>query len=117
MKYLLATAAAASLSLAAAAPLHAESVKAGNNNNVSAGNLVNVTISDSLLENILNDLNIEVEDSVDEITVQAPIGVAATVCNVAANVLASDNKADGAACDAETSSQALNQIVKRQISG
>ncbi|MND07035.1 hypothetical protein D3C83_287890 [compost metagenome] len=50
------------------------------------------------------------------VTVEAPIGVAANVCNISANVLASDLNQDGeAVCDATTTSQALNTIVAREI--
>lgn len=61
--------------------------------------------------------NINVEVSQIPVTVQAPIGVAANVCNVDANVLASQAREGEATCDAQTSSQALNQIVQRQIGG
>ena len=50
-------------------------------------------------------------------TVQVPVGVAATVCGVNANVLAQQKNAGDAACEATSSSQALTQIVQRQIDG
>lgn len=84
------------------------------NPNVNANNLVSVNIS-NVAQNIANDLDVDVQDVIDVGAVQVPIGVAATVCNVQANVLASDNKGDGAACDAETSSEALSQIVQRNL--
>ena len=107
MKYLVTTAAALGLMVATAAPLHAQ--------NVSANNLVNVQLSDSLIENIANDLSVDVSQI--PVTVQAPIGIAANVCNVAANVLATDTSAEGASCDAETTSQAFNNLVQKRISG
>jgi hypothetical protein len=59
---------------------------------------------------------LDVKVSQIPITVQAPIGVAANVCNVAANVLAADvNQGGTADCDATTTSRALTQIVQRQI--
>lgn len=94
---------AAALSLASAPALA---------QNVNANNLVTVNIS-----NVANDIarNLSVDVSQIPVTVQAPIGVAANVCNVEANVLA-EGGADGPAeCDAETSSQALTQLVQRQI--
>jgi hypothetical protein len=51
------------------------------------------------------------------VTVQAPIGVADNVCpDVQANVLAEQNRQGGASCTAESTSEALNQIVQRQVS-
>jgi site-specific recombinase len=73
---------------------------------------VNV-LNDSLNENqieILNNNNVAVP-----INVQVPIGIAANVCNVAANVLAADLKQDGEAdCTATSGSQALGQQILRQ---
>ena len=76
------------------------------------GNLVAVNIS-NVANNIARDLSVGVDQI--PVTVQVPIGVAANVCNVQANLLATDNDAEGAECDAETTSQALNQIVQRQM--
>lgn len=70
----------------------------------------------------LSDINLVLVDVLDlnvsqiPVTVQAPIGVAANVCNVAANVLAADVNQDGTAtCDAQSTSRALNQIVLRNL--
>lgn len=81
---------------------------------VNANNLVSVNIS-----NVANDIakNLSVDVSNIPVTVQVPIGVAATVCGVQANVLASNNKGGEAECDATSTSQALNQVVQRQIGG
>ena len=77
------------------------------------GGLVNVDVSNVNVD-IAKDINVDVSQI--PITVQAPIGVAANVCNVSANVLASDLNEDGvASCDATTTSRALNQIVAREI--
>jgi len=51
------------------------------------------------------------------VTVQAPIGVAATVCGVAANVLGSQAPSGNASCTATSTNTALNQIVQRQLKG
>ena len=82
--------------------------------NVNANNLVNVNVS-----NVANDIarDLSIEASQVPVTVEAPIGVAATVCGVAANILASDNKGGAAACDATSTSQALNQIVQKKVAG
>ena len=64
------------------------------------------------LDDIALDLNVDVSQI--PVTVQAPIGVAANVCDVNANVLA-ERRDGGAECDAESTSTALNRIVQRQI--
>lgn len=75
--------------------------------------LVNVNLTDINLD-IAEDINVNVSQI--PVTVQAPIGVAANVCDINANVLAADVEDDGVAnCDAETTSQALNRIVQRQM--
>lgn len=69
--------------------------------------LVNVNVEDV---DLLNDLNLAAP-----VTVQVPIGIAANVCNVQANVLAAAIAQDGEAdCDAENNSRAFSQIVARQ---
>lgn len=90
--------------------------QANANPNVNANNLVSVNIS-NVAQNIANDLDVDVQDVIDIGSVQVPVGIAAAVCNVQANVLAGDNKADGAECNAESTSQGLTQIVQRSING
>lgn len=74
--------------------------------------LVNVNTGD-----IAKDIAIALDVDVSQIpvTVQAPIGVAANVCNVAANVLAQAAQGGSAECDAQTTSTAFNRIVQRLI--
>lgn len=80
--------------------------------NVPAG-LVVVNLSDVNVD-IARNLNVDVSQI--PVTVNAPIGVAATVCNVAANVLASQRDQSGArTCTATSTSTALNEIVQRQL--
>jgi hypothetical protein len=50
-------------------------------------------------------------------TVQAPIDVAARVCNVAANVLEDQAKKPGASCTAEKTSAEFDQVVQQQMKG
>ncbi|SEA03619.1 hypothetical protein [Nitrosospira multiformis] len=76
--------------------------------------LVNVDIR-NVANNIAKNINVDVSQI--PVTVQAPIGVAATVCNVAANVLGAQGGSGGGSCTAETTSTALDQIVQRQIKG
>jgi hypothetical protein len=103
-KFLLAVPfAAAVLSLGSGAPVQAQ---------VVGGGLVVVNISD-VIDDIALDLNVDVSQI--PVTVQAPIGVAANVCDVNANVLAAQRRGGAAECDAETTSTALNRIVQRDI--
>ena|SRR5687768_5357384 len=76
--------------------------------------LVNVDIS-NVANNIAKNINVDVSQI--PVTVQAPIGVAANVCNVAANVLGQQAGSGGGSCTAQTTSTALNEIVQRQIKG
>lgn len=94
---------AAALASFAAAPVLAQ--------NTAQGGLVNVNVS-----NVLNDLDLDLlNSSLNNNTVQVPIGVAANVCGVDANVLAKQRKADSpVTCTARNTSQALKQAAKRQ---
>ena len=78
--------------------------------------LVNVNIED-VIDDIAIDINVEENQILDNVgvVVQAPIGVAANVCNVAANVLAQAAQEGDANCDAQTNSTALNSIVQRAL--
>ena len=82
-----------------------------------SGGLVDVTVQDvSVLNDFLNDTQIAALNNVGPITVQVPIGVAANVCGVNANVLAEQERAGGATCTAENASNALAQhVVKQQL--
>ena len=83
---------------------------------IQAGNLVNVNVSQILIEDILSDNNVDV-DVTAPITVQLPISVAANVCDVAVNVLAKQAKGGNTAtCNAESKSDALSQQVVRAFS-
>ena len=74
--------------------------------------LVNVEVS-----NVANDIakNLSVDVSQIPVTVQVPVGVAANVCGVDANVLAQQKKDGGASCAAKSASGALNQVVQKQL--
>ncbi len=68
--------------------------------------------------NVANNIakHINVDASQIPVTVQAPTGVAANVCNVAENVLdAQGGSGGGRSCTAQTTSTALDQAVQRQI--
>ena len=68
----------------------------------------------SILNNFLNDTQIAALNNIGPITVQVPVGVAANVCDVSANVLAAQKKTGDAACNAKSGSQALAKNVVDQ---
>jgi len=108
MRKLMIAAAVATATLPLAVPANAQvSVAPG---------LVTVNVQDvSILNNFLNGAQIAALNNLNvPITVQAPIGVAANVCGVAANVLGQQRGAGGATCTATSGSRALAQLVSRQ---
>jgi hypothetical protein len=73
--------------------------------------LVNVDVS-----NVLNNLDLDLlNNSLNNNTVQVPIGIAANVCGVNANVLATQKKTgDPVSCTATTVSSQLKSAAKTQ---
>jgi hypothetical protein len=71
--------------------------------------LINVNVSNN---EILEELNLSAP-----ITVQAPIGIAANICGVNANVLAEQRRNGDDTCDAQSNSAALQRLVTRQQAG
>lgn len=73
--------------------------------------LVNVDVS-----NVLNNLDLDLlNNSLNNNTVQVPIGIAANVCGVNANVLAAQRKSgDPVNCTARNTSNALKKAAKSQ---
>lgn len=85
--------------------------------NTGSGNgLVAVNVQDvSVLNNFLNQDQITALSNLGvPITVNVPVGVAATVCGVTANVLAHQKKGGTTTCDAKSGSNALAQSVVAQ---
>jgi hypothetical protein len=78
--------------------------------------LVAVNIQDvSILNNFLNNDQISALNNLSvPVTVNVPVGIAANVCGVNANVLAAQKKTGAATCDAKTGSKALAQNVITQ---
>ena len=74
--------------------------------------LVNVDLS-NLKADIAKDINVDVSQI--PVNVQVPVGIAANVCGVDANVLARQDKGSTPTCTGKTKSQALNQQVQRQL--
>ena len=74
--------------------------------------LVNVDIS-NLRADIAKDINVNASQI--PVNVQVPVGVAANVCGVDANVLAQQKQGSAPNCQAKNKSEALNQQVQRQL--
>lgn len=77
--------------------------------------LVNVTVGDVILKDILTNVEVEALNDVlnnNQLQVQVPIGVAANVCNVSAAVLGKAGTAG--TCEAKSGSTALAQAVRKQ---
>jgi len=103
--------AAAAIAAVAATPALAQ-VNTGSGNGLVAVNVQNVDI----LKNFLNDSQVSALNNLSvPVTVNVPIGVAANVCGVNANVLASQRKAgDPVTCTARNGSKALANAVADQ---
>ncbi|MGX7927060.1 hypothetical protein ACWPMX_10875 [Tsuneonella sp. HG094] len=86
--------------------------------NAPAG-LIPVTVGNVILQDILTDVEVNALNDLDllndnQIVVQVPVSVAANVCNVAVNVLAS-GKSTGAGCTATSGSDALAKVIRQRI--
>jgi hypothetical protein len=85
--------------------------------NTGSGNgLVAVNVQDvSILNNFLNGAQVAALNNLSvPVTVQVPIGVAANVCGVNANVLAHQRNGGTATCTAKSGSRALANAVASQ---
>ena len=82
----------------------------------TSGGLVNVSVQNvDILKNFLNNDQIAALNNVTvPVTVQVPVGVAANVCGVNANVLATQKKTGDATCTARNGSKALSNAFAAQ---
>ena len=69
----------------------------------------------SVLNNLARDLNISDVDVLKNIQVSVPIGLAAAICDVNANVLAKQRKTEGYKCTAENNTTALTKAVREKM--
>jgi hypothetical protein len=106
------TAIAAIAAFALSGAALAQNNQGGGNQGQQEG-LVNVQLGDVVISQIAQDINVDVSQI--PVSVQVPVGVAANICGVDANVLAQQKQDGEASCDATSSSQALTQIVQREI--
>ena len=103
----------AAAGMAAATALTAPAIgQVGNSQGLVSVQIQNVDI----LNNFLNDTQIAALNNLGvPITIQAPISVAANVCDTTVALLSAQRKADSpATCEAKSGSAALAQIVQRQ---
>ncbi len=98
--------------MAAALALGTASLTAPATAQLVGGGLVVVNVS-----NVANNLaqNLDVNVSNIPVTVQVPVSVAAAVCGLDVNVLAKQRQDGQRRCTAESTNDALNQIVQRQL--
>ncbi len=72
----------------------------------------------SVLNNLARSLNLEINnnniEALKNIDVQIPIGLAAAICDVNANVLAKQRKTEGSTCTAKNNTAALTKAVAEQ---
>ena len=72
----------------------------------------------SVLNNLARSLNLEINnnniEALKNIDVQVPIGLAAAICDVNANVLAAQRKTEGYTCTAKNNTAALTKAVAAQ---
>ena len=109
MRKLMIAAALAAATATTTGPAFAQEI--GNSQGLIAVNISDVTI----LNNFLNETQIAALNNVGPITVQAPISVAAAVCDTTVAVLSAQRKDDSpATCNATSGSQALADVVARQ---
>jgi hypothetical protein len=75
------------------------------------GGLVNVDVS-----NVLNNLDLDLlNNSLNNNTVQVPVGVAAAVCGIDANIIAHQRKDNATySCPAKNTTTALKQAAQKQ---
>lgn len=82
--------------------------------------LVVVDLSNAdVLNNLAQNLKVNVSDiqALNNVSVAVPVGVAANVCGVDANILAAQKKTGDAKCTAQNSSKALQQAVAKALAG
>ncbi len=105
MRHYLALAACASIALTAAPAI------AQDNNGLVVVDLTNAEVANNLAQN----LKVNVSDITALANVSVPIGLAAAICDVNANVLAGQKKTGGSTCTAKNSTAALQKAVQEKM--
>ena len=68
-----------------------------------------------LLNNLAQNLNISDVNVLRNVQVQVPVGLAAAICDVNANVLAQQRKTGGSKCTAVNQTSALTNAVRQKM--
>ena len=105
MRTILTILSSASLALSAAPAF------AGNNNGLVVVDLTNADV----LNNLAQNLKVNVSDISALNNVSVPIGLAAVICGVNANVLAAQKKTGGPNCTATNNTTALQSAVQKKL--
>lgn len=102
--------------IASSMALAATPAIAQQNNGLVVVDLSGATVD--VLNNLARDLNLEITnvniEALKNIDVQVPIGLAAAICDVNANVLAKQRKTEGYTCTAKNNTAALTKAVAAQ---
>jgi hypothetical protein len=97
--------------MAASAIAFSASAMASQDNGLVVVDLSNANV----LNNLAQNLHVNVSDIQALNNVSIPIGLAAAVCGVNANVLASEKKTGGSHCTATNSTAALQKAVQQKL--
>ena len=84
-------------------------------NSVNAGNNDVVVDISNVANDIAENLSVQAQDVADVGSVQVPISVAAAVCELEVNAIASSNDKGEKSCSAESTNDALNQAVQKSL--
>ncbi|QDP19906.1 hypothetical protein [Sphingomonas xanthus] len=84
---------------------------AGNNNGLVVVDLTNADV----LNNLAQNLKVNVSDISALNNVSVPIGLAAAICDVNANVLAAQKKTGSPTCTAKNTTTALQSAVQKKL--
>lgn len=95
----------------AALAISATPALAGNNNGLVVVDLTNADV----LNNLAQNLKVNVSDISALNNVSVPIGLAAAICDVNANVLAGQKKTGSPTCTAKNSTSALQSAVQKKL--
>lgn len=107
----IATAAIFSVALAGTAVAQNDSNRGNSGNNRG---LVVVSVS-NVANDLAENLNVQASDVADVGSVQVPISVAAAVCELEVNAIASSNDRGEKSCDAQSTNDALNGAVQQAL--
>lgn len=101
------------LAVASAALAFSAAPALAQNNGLVVVDLSNANVE--LLNNLAQNLNIQNVNVLRDVQVQVPIGIAAAICDVNANVLAKQRKNSNFKCTAQNQTTALTNAVRQKM--